>query len=776
MAIYDAPESLHVGTGTETVFGFNWPYLLPRDLVVTVNGQAVPTVLASPNQVAVVPAPAALAIVRIYRNTPAQNPTYLFATGIPMLPKYIDGNNKQLLYALQEGLLQFAQTQATADAALEAARLAQLAAEQAAASAAQQAANIRRTIRVSGTDPELPALPPVATRANKVLGFDAAGNPVATLPASGSGTEVALDLANSVDPYKGAALVGVYDPVAPAFLKTVSDIINMVPVSIMRGIPREEWSAVRAGTSTRDVTAHLQALTDAMSEAGRGRLDYEGVVRANALVPRSGVRWVGANRGSTTIKAVDGWTGVGSVVESPGFDTYKTGATDENTPVNFSLEHLIIDGNAEHFGGVASATVGVVCRLASFRMTLDNVRVQAGPGVGLHTSLGSVTRIGDDWFRNHTPSSRFVVEVFGNRNDGWVFDGPADAQIAYAELGVNGWPDTVFTGSRPSLIEPGRRVANFVGNAACEIGWMHSFGCREGFGVVLGRPAYGAGSIRIAWETMISESCNAGIWLREGSYHRGGMLDLHNNYGVDGFPYLRDSGATLQAHIDHVNIEGHALNEHGQNKVELLGQRKSIGKLEINGAGVPGHGLVLGGFNNAVMYGNVRNCVGTAADGTPSSGVLIKAAASKPRYTGDTSGNTVGTTLEAGATNVTGEISTTFGNTTNFVGYSNLSVVDRRDISLQDSSAPNFFTNKVTAQSVDIPADSVAMKTINVVINGIYPPNPQEVIITVQHVSGTLPSWSAAVVPGTITATLVQVEIQFAAVVSGTVRISLSVP
>lgn len=221
MAIYDAPESLHVGTGTETVFGFNWPYLLPRDLRVTVNGIAVVTVLASPNQVAIVPAPAALAIVRIFRNTPAQNPTYLFATGIPMLPKYIDGNNKQLLYALQEGLLQFAQTQSTADEALVRARAAEVAAAAAQASAAQQARDIRRTVRVPGTDPEIPTLPPVAGRANKVMGFDALGNPVGILPASGSGTELALDLADPTVPSKGAGMLGYTYPGVAAVARTV---------------------------------------------------------------------------------------------------------------------------------------------------------------------------------------------------------------------------------------------------------------------------------------------------------------------------------------------------------------------------------------------------------------------------------------------------------------------------------------------------------------------------------------------------------------------------
>lgn len=168
MAIYDAPESLHLGTGSETVFGFNWPYLLPRDLRVTVNGTDVPVVLASPNQVSVTPAPAPTTLVRIFRNTPAQDPTYLFATGIPMLPKYIDGNNKQLLYSLQEGLLSFGQVKEVSDEALRVA----LIADHKATDAVTQ---VSRTVRMA--DGEVgQVLPPRVQMANKIVTTDALGN------------------------------------------------------------------------------------------------------------------------------------------------------------------------------------------------------------------------------------------------------------------------------------------------------------------------------------------------------------------------------------------------------------------------------------------------------------------------------------------------------------------------------------------------------------------------------------------------------------------------
>jgi hypothetical protein len=54
------------------------------------------------------------------------------------------------------------------------------------------------------------AIGDAVARANKVLAFDASGQPVLSVPASGSAAALALDLANQVDPAKGAALIGWY--------------------------------------------------------------------------------------------------------------------------------------------------------------------------------------------------------------------------------------------------------------------------------------------------------------------------------------------------------------------------------------------------------------------------------------------------------------------------------------------------------------------------------------------------------------------------------------
>lgn len=73
----------------------------------------------------------------------------------------------------------------------------------------QQAnANSAGAIRVAIGDPEPSRLPSAVQRANLLMGFDEAGNPVASFPVADSATDLAMRLADNTDPMKGAALVG----------------------------------------------------------------------------------------------------------------------------------------------------------------------------------------------------------------------------------------------------------------------------------------------------------------------------------------------------------------------------------------------------------------------------------------------------------------------------------------------------------------------------------------------------------------------------------------
>lgn len=72
----------------------------------------------------------------------------------------------------------------------------------------QSSSNLRGAIRVAVTDPEPDRLPPAASRANLLMGFDSAGNPIPVSPVDGSVADFALDLANATDANKGAKMVG----------------------------------------------------------------------------------------------------------------------------------------------------------------------------------------------------------------------------------------------------------------------------------------------------------------------------------------------------------------------------------------------------------------------------------------------------------------------------------------------------------------------------------------------------------------------------------------
>lgn len=60
----------------------------------------------------------------------------------------------------------------------------------------------------------------------------------------------------------GASKIGFYDPVAlspPVYLKTVSDILNGLPISIFRFIPTSKLAGIRAQTNIDDLISYFQA-------------------------------------------------------------------------------------------------------------------------------------------------------------------------------------------------------------------------------------------------------------------------------------------------------------------------------------------------------------------------------------------------------------------------------------------------------------------------------------------------------------------------------------
>lgn len=265
MAQVPVVENHYVGDGTTRVFALTWPYLSPLEVFVSVNGVDVPYAFlaGAAATVQTVVAPPNGSAVRVYRNTRAEVPLHKFAGGVPFLPRYIDENADQLLFALQEGVTEFAEVGATANAALAASASAQQAALASAASAAAANAQIDRTLRVSPDEPAILPLVSAVLRANKVLGFDAAGKPIALLPGTGTATELALDLANAIDQAKGAGMIGYKSSTVAARLDAYLDNADPAKGAALLGYKGRNAAAKFADMpSVKDYGAKGDGVTD----------------------------------------------------------------------------------------------------------------------------------------------------------------------------------------------------------------------------------------------------------------------------------------------------------------------------------------------------------------------------------------------------------------------------------------------------------------------------------------------------------------------------------
>lgn len=565
-----------------------------------------------------------------------------------------------------------------------------------------------------------------------------------------------------------------------------------------------DFGAVGDG-ATND-SAAIQAAINAVSAAGGGVLKLnKPMYRASGLILKTGVVLEAAFKESVILKAPDGWYGV-SVIETYNFDFYKKSSgnpTDASTPDRCGLRDITIDGNAENFSGVASATNGYGVRMGATRMVLDNVRIQAAPGIGLHTSLGAITRLTTDWYRANIANGYIRnLSIYASRNDNWVHDGPQDLYIETADLGIAGFPDTaafvpntVNGGntviSYPSFLEPLRRVSNYTQNCAAEIGWMHSFGCTQGYAMVVGAATNGTqAAVRLKFNTLILESSNGGLWTRQGVYYQGDVLDIHNCYGVDGQAYWLDNDTAQEGHVNNVRIYVQA-NNHGQDLVQLYGQHKSIGFLAVDGTNFPSTAIAFDGQQNKVLGADINQCRKTAgADGTVSA-IRINATCAEWQCNAYVrNSDLVATYLPSSSTArpINSTIVSAFGNyipgggtpAAGFVGFGVLSTSYRRNILLQSLSSDMRSRNyKVVSSVQTIPSGTYtpgSTLAVYLTIAGIIAPNPEEIEISMIYGSGGVPQVQFMMVqPSAISATQIVVLIAFTAAATLNFQISASV-
>lgn len=158
-----------------------------------------------------------------------------------------------------------------------------------------QATGLSRAIRVA-TGETLSQLPSASLRANKVLGFDAQGNPTVMAPQSGSGTELAMILK---DPDQGTSAIAYRNVLSNGFNRTLKEKLGDI-------VSAKDAGAT--GDGVTDDSLAVQGLIDALSAQGGGCIYFpRGIYRLNVVLKKY-VSLVGASWGAVRGLGVSGST------------------------------------------------------------------------------------------------------------------------------------------------------------------------------------------------------------------------------------------------------------------------------------------------------------------------------------------------------------------------------------------------------------------------------------------------------------------------------------
>ncbi|HDT2604954.1 TPA: hypothetical protein QHP45_004939, partial [Klebsiella quasipneumoniae subsp. similipneumoniae] len=210
--------------------------------------------------------------------------------------------------------------------------------------------------------------------------------------------------------------------VATPYLKTVSDILNLEPVNVLRGIPKSFHAAILSGTSEVDVSQYVNELAQAVSGAGtekRGQLIFPHgrIAVAAPLILCRQLNIVGAGAHATELFLLPGSDC--DVITSENFAALtETGFTTDNAlvPSWMGLHKLRINGNR------SNNAAGNGVSLYGPRINFDELLVMYCAGNGIYSEYSDLFG-SDDWVGQEEGRIGTVISR-NNGKRGWHYRGP----------------------------------------------------------------------------------------------------------------------------------------------------------------------------------------------------------------------------------------------------------------------------------------------------------------------------------------------------------------
>lgn len=310
-------ETLHVGDGVTTQFGLDFVYQDPTHIRVSVDGVDVGYTAVSPAVVQVFPAPAAGSTVRVYRETPIANLNHSFQLGAPFLPAYVDANNLQSLYGVQESRSLSDKALTAADSAVQAVGLANSTAAtavsiaNAATSTANNANATAQAATIAANGASTTAANAVATANSAVAAANSAG---ATANAASSAASAAESTANaasataaSAAATANAASTAATAAVSAANSATITANTAASTASTAIGVANAAAADAATAVQTADSAAAVAGGVDAKAQTALDTAEQAELKAAEALqaVSEAGVTSWNGRGGIVTPQAGD---------------------------------------------------------------------------------------------------------------------------------------------------------------------------------------------------------------------------------------------------------------------------------------------------------------------------------------------------------------------------------------------------------------------------------------------------------------------------------------
>ncbi|WP_223518272.1 hypothetical protein [Pseudomonas sp. BF-R-21] len=385
-----------------------------------------------------------------------------------------------------------------------------------------------------------------------------------------------VDLGNQVDPAKGAGKLGFLGGTIYAALMAN----RCLPVEVL---------ATKYGLPL----SNIGAIVNAAWAAGIGvALSAPQYTTSTAMLVRTGAVLVGQGSGLTTIKSVNGFTG--NVIDTLNFAALQAAQTvSVNDPVNpvpkrFVLCGFAVDGNVLNYAGTVSDTNGFGIRLYGAGYSVVDIKLTRIPGVGFYSELapfGTYYNSDPLEFKAFSPTDEYGgvgirgLYIFDTGEEGFVFVGPADINVRDVFVG---WPAgsyrNDYTPGKTSKLFAGRSVDTAVILRSCEIGFIHAFDNRFGYGIYTDRQGVGKPAVRFGAESVMSENCFGNYYFGSQVRYQIGVMESHNNTGGDGTRPHIDMASALGGTAPNVKIKKEAgyLSEYASDCVRLTGVKHKM--------------------------------------------------------------------------------------------------------------------------------------------------------------------------------------------------------